>query len=75
MRRKYSFSEPSINIRAGAENITVSVNALARNFEKTIALVEEMLLEPRWDEEQFSINKTRTINNLKRNMAEPNYLA
>ena len=34
-----------------------------------------MLLEPRWDEEQFSINKTRTVNNLKRNMADPNYLA
>ena len=65
----------SIYIRGGAENITVSVNALARNFEKTVALVEEMLLEPRWDEEQFSINKTRTVNNLKRNLAEPNYLA
>jgi zinc protease len=54
----------SVYIRGGAENITVSVNALARNFEKTVALVEEMLLEPRWDEEQFSINKTRTVNNL-----------
>ncbi|MCU0378373.1 MAG: insulinase family protein [Bacteroidales bacterium] len=65
----------TISIRGGEENITVSVNALARNFEKTLALVEEMLLEPRWDEEQFSINKTRIINNLKRNMADPNYLA
>ena len=60
---------------AGEENITVSVNTLARNFEKTVALVEEMLLEPRWDEEQFSLNKTRTVNNLKRNLADPNYLA
>jgi zinc protease len=65
----------NINIRSGEENITVSVSALARNFEKTLALVEEMLLEPRWDEEQFSINKTRTINNLKRNLADPNYVA
>jgi zinc protease len=65
----------TINVRGGEENITVSVRTLARNFEKTIALVQEMLLEPRWDEEQFSINKTRTINNLKRNMADPNYLA
>ncbi len=64
-----------ISIWGGQENITVSVNTLARNFEKTLALVEEMLLEPRWDEEQFSINKTRTVNNLKRNLAEPNYLA
>jgi zinc protease len=65
----------TINIRGGEENITVSVRTLTRNFEKTLALVEEMLLEPRWDEEQFSINKTRTINSLKRNMADPNYLA
>jgi zinc protease len=65
----------TINIRGGEENITVSVTTMARNFEKTIALVEEMLLEPRWDEEQFSLNKTRTVNNLKRNMADPNYLA
>ena len=64
-----------INVMGAQENITVYVSALARNFEKTLALVEEMLLEPRWDEEQFSINKTRTVNALKRNMAEPNYLA
>ena len=64
-----------INIWGGQEDITVSVSSLARNFEKTLALVEEMLLNPRWDEEQFSINKTRTVNNLKRNLAEPNYLA
>jgi zinc protease len=65
----------NINVRGGEENITVSVSTLARNFEKTIALVEEMLLEPRWDEEQFSLNKTRTVNNLKRSLADPNYVA
>ena len=65
----------TISVRGGEENITVSVRTLARNFEKTIALVQEMLLEPRWDEEQFSLNKTRTVNNLKRSLADPNYLA
>jgi zinc protease len=65
----------NISIISGDENITVSVSTLARNFEKTLAIVEEMLLEPRWDEEQFSINKTRTINNLKRNLADPNYVS
>ena len=34
-----------------------------------------MLLEPRWDEEQFGLAKSRVINNLKRNQANPNYLA
>ena len=65
----------SINFYGGTENITVRVSTLARNFEKTISLVEEMLFEPRWDEEQFGLAKSRVINNLKRNKANPSYLA
>ena len=65
----------SIRVYSGNEDITVSVSTLAKNFEKTIALVEEMLLEPRWDEEQFGLAKSRIINTLKRNQASPDYLA
>ena len=65
----------SISFSGGSENITVRVSTLARNFEKTIGLVEEMLFEPRWDEEQFNLAKSRVINNLKRNKANPSYLA
>lgn len=64
----------SINFYGGTENITVRVSTLARNFEKTMGLVEEMLFEPRWDTVQFALAKERTINNLKRNKANPNYL-
>jgi len=65
----------SISFYGGSENITVRVSTLARNFEKTMSLVEEMLFEPRWDEEQFGLAKSRVINNLKRNKANPSYLA
>ncbi len=65
----------NISVRGGEEDITVNVRTLARNFEKTLDLVQEILLEPRWDEEQFGLNKTKIINNLKRNMADPEYLA
>jgi zinc protease len=65
----------SIRISSGDEDITVNVSTLTKNFEKTIALVEEMLLEPRWDEEQFGLAKSRIINTLKRNQANPSYLA
>lgn len=65
----------TIRITSGQEDITVNVSTLSRNFEKTIALVEEMLLEPRWDEEQFELAKSRIINTLKRNQASPDYLA
>ncbi len=65
----------NINVYGGEQSITIRVNALTRNFEKTVDLVEEILLEPRWDEEQFELAKSRIINNHKRNMANPNYLA
>lgn len=65
----------SIYVSGGTENITVSVNTLARNFEATLDLVEEILTEPRWDEEQFELVKARIANDLKRNEANPGYLA
>jgi zinc protease len=40
-----------------------------------MALVEEILLQPRWDEEQFDLIKSRMINSVKRNMASPDFLA
>ena len=65
----------SIRVSSGNEDISINVSTLSRNFEKTLALVEEMLLEPRWDEEQFALAKSRIINGLKRNAANPDYLA
>ncbi len=65
----------SISVSASNESVTFRVSTLARNFEKTLALVEEMLFEPRWDQEQFNLAKIRIVNNLKRNQANPNYLA
>lgn len=64
-----------ISVYAGAEEISINVTTLARNFEQTMALVEEILLEPRWDEQQFSLVKSRMINNLRRNVANPSWLA
>jgi zinc protease len=65
----------SIRISSGNEDISIDVSTLTRNFEKTLALVEEMLLEPRWDEEQFALVKSRTINGIKRSSASPDYLS
>jgi len=64
-----------ISVYGGEQSISINVNTLSRNFASTVDLVEEILLEPRWDQEQFELAKSRIINNLKRNMANPNYLA
>lgn len=65
----------SINIRARDESIVISVNTLTRNFEKTMALVEEMLMEPRWDSTEFVLAKERVINSFPRNKSNPRYMA
>jgi zinc protease len=65
----------SIRVSSDNENIRVDVTSLSRNFEKTLDLVEEILLEPRWDSEQFGLAKSRIINTLIRNAASPDYLA
>ncbi|UZH53903.1 insulinase family protein [Salinimicrobium tongyeongense] len=57
------------------ESIVIRGNSLARNFEATIDLVEEILLQPRWDEEELARIKTSTINSIKRNEANPNVIA
>ena len=65
----------SISFYGESENITVRVSTLSRNFEKTIGLIEEMLFEPRWDEQQFILKQSGIINDLKRNKANNWYLA
>jgi zinc protease len=65
----------NIRVSAGNEDITIDVSSLSKNFEKTLKLVEEILLEPRWDAEQFSIAKSRTVNGIKRNASNPDYLS
>ncbi|WP_299222241.1 pitrilysin family protein [uncultured Aquimarina sp.] len=65
----------SINMYTTREAIVISGNTLVRNLEKTMDLVEEILLEPRWDEEEFSRIKTKTINDIKRSAANPNVVA
>jgi zinc protease len=65
----------SINMFTSNESITIRGNTLVRNFDKTMKLVEEILLQPRWDEEEFALIKTRTINQIKRSEANPNAVA
>ncbi len=65
----------SINMYTTNESIVIRGNTLVRNFDKTMKLVEEILLEPRWDEEEFALIKTRTINQIKRSAADPTAVA
>ncbi|GGK78117.1 M16 family metallopeptidase [Rufibacter glacialis] len=65
----------SISVNAGEESITVSGRTLARNYAPTMALVQEILLEPRWDEQEFKLAKQRVESQIKQQKANPNAIA
>ena len=55
----------SISVSTDLEGLYVSGNTLAKNFDKTIALLTEMLTEPRWDEQAFGLVKNRRLTQIK----------
>jgi zinc protease len=65
----------TINVFADAEDIRVRVNTLARNYAATMALVEEILLEPRWDPKEFELIRQSVISQIRQQEANPNAIA
>lgn len=65
----------SLTMYTTRESIVVQGNTLVRNFDKTMDLVQEVLTQPRWDEEEFARIKTATINDIQRSDANPNAVA
>jgi zinc protease len=65
----------TINVNAGPESITLTGTCLAGKLDETVALAKEMLFEPRWDEKEFPLLKSQTIENLKRMEAMPAAIA
>ncbi|MFT6417422.1 MAG: zinc protease [Dokdonia sp.] len=64
-----------LNAYAGNEGITVAGNTLAKNYDQTIALVQEILLEPRWDATEFELLKQSTASQLQQQLASPRSVA
>jgi len=65
----------SINVNAGRQTITITGNSLARNYYKTLDLIEEIILEPRWDETEFELAKQSTLSQITQQSANPNSIA
>lgn len=65
----------SINMYSGREEISMSASSLSRNFDKTVALMKEMLLEPRWDSTEFALAQSRTKNRIIQAEAQPRSVA
>jgi len=65
----------SVYMRASGEEIVFSGSTLSRNFGKTVSLMKEILLEPRWDTAEFRMAQTRTRNALIQSEARPTSVA
>ncbi len=56
----------NINISGSEESITLSGSCLSSKLKDVVALAKEILFDPRWDEKEFALAKTQTIESLKR---------
>lgn len=61
----------TINASATKESIVISGNTLAKNYEETMALVQEIILEPRWDAKEFELLKQSVLSQIEQEKASP----
>ncbi|MEO1407994.1 MAG: pitrilysin family protein, partial [Pseudomonadota bacterium] len=60
-----------ISVQAGDEAIVVRGETLARSFDEVMALLEEMMLEPRWDDAEFELARAAALNAIVAQKADP----
>ncbi|WP_313115229.1 M16 family metallopeptidase [Aequorivita sediminis] len=65
----------TINTVATKEAIMIYGNTLAKNYDKTMNLIQEILLQPRWDEKEFQLQKQSVLSQIERQKANPNSIA
>ncbi len=64
-----------IYVSSSEEKISITGNTLAKNYAETMKLVDEMLLQPRWDESEFELIKQQTLSRIKQQEGDPNNIA
>ena len=74
---EYAIESLGATIRAYAtdESIFISGNTLAKNYNATMALVQEIILQPRWDTKEFELIKQSTLSQILQQKADPNSIA
>lgn len=61
----------SLSVSAGRESFSIRGSTLRRNFAETMTLLEEILLEPRFDSTQFELARQRVGNALQQQASSP----
>ncbi len=65
----------NISVQGGTESIAVSGSCLVSKLPEVLTLTKEIMFEPRWDEKEFGIAKSQTIEQLKRSQTAPSSIA
>jgi len=65
----------SISVYGGREGIGVVANGLARNYDALVNLMQEILLEPRWDEKEFDRLKSAQLTRIRQREGNPRSIA
>ncbi|MFV8393470.1 M16 family metallopeptidase [Flavobacterium sp. LB2P6] len=65
----------TIKAYATDESIFISGNTLAKNYNATMALVQEIIVQPRWDTKEFDLIKQSTLSQITQQKADPNSIA
>jgi zinc protease len=65
----------SLSVSIGAESMMLTGTCLKKNFAEVIALAEEILLHPRWDETSLEIVRERNLDNLRQMETQPSSIA
>jgi zinc protease len=65
----------SLSVNAGRELMSVNGSVLARNLSALMELVEEVLMEPSWDEREFELAKQAVLSQIAQQSANPNSIA
>lgn len=64
-----------VDVDVNTESFEISGETLARNFAATLALIEEALLDPRWDDAEFDLAVSRTRDAIQAGRQQPNTIA
>jgi len=65
----------NVRVFTSQEYMTISGNCLAKNYDKVLALVHEVITQPRWDETEFERIKSSALNSIQQRNANPNAIA
>lgn len=65
----------SLEASASETDITISATVLSKHYSDLMQLVTEVILSPRFDEQEFELAKDDTINQIEQIKANPNAIA